>query len=152
MEFETFEARGTSTKMKSLQPTITPFLVVMGGKSAVEFYVTAFGASELVRYDRPDGKLTSKMVIGGAEFWVGDEEPEFNHFSPFSFGGSAVRIVLTTGTPDEIYLNALKAGATQICPVTTEEFWRIGKLEDPFGHIWEIGLPVDAELESAANE
>ncbi|RDC62486.1 VOC family protein [Adhaeribacter pallidiroseus] len=37
---------------------------------------------------------------------------------------------------------AIKLGATEICPMTTEEDWRIGKLKDPFGHIWEIGYTL----------
>ena len=125
--------------------TITPFLVVKSGAKAVEFYITAFGALELVRYDMPDGKLISRIAIEGAELWLGDEEPEFNNFSPNTIGGSAVRIVLTVSDPDTIFTRALEAGATQICPVTTEEFWRIGKLRDPFGHIWEIGHPLDVD-------
>lgn len=123
--------------------TITPFLVVGSGVKAVEFYITAFDAHEFVRYDSPTGKLTSGMTIAGAEFWVGDEEPEFGNLSPTTIGGSAVRIVLIVSDPETVFSRAINAGATQICPVTTEESWKIGKLKDPFGHIWEIGHPLD---------
>lgn len=130
--------------MKSKRPTtITPFLVVKSGIEAVKFYKAAFGATEVVRYNAPGGKLTSKIAIEGAEFWLGDEEPEFDNLSPNTIGGSGVRIVLTVDDPDTLYARALEAGATQICPVTTEESWRIGKLVDPFGHIWEIGHPLE---------
>lgn len=130
--------------MKSNKPTtITPFLVVKNGAKAVEFYMTAFGAQELARGDMSGGRLVSKIAIEGAELWVGDEEPEFDNFSPDTIGGSAVRIVLTVSDPDPIFKRALEAGATEICPVTTEESWRIGKLTDPFGHIWEIGCPLE---------
>jgi PhnB protein len=125
--------------------TITPFLVVNNGKKAFDFYVAAFGATEVVKYDMPDGKLTAKISMDGATFWLGDEEPEFNNLSPDRIGGSAVRIILTVEDPDTVFAKALKAGATQICPMTTEEFWRIGKLADPFGHIWEIGKPLAGE-------
>jgi len=128
--------------MKPGSVSILPFLVVSNGKKAVEFYVAAFGATEVVRYDRPHGKLIARMNIEGAEFWVGDEEPEFQNLSPTTIGGSAVRIVLTISEPEIIFARALKADATQICPVTVEEFWKIGKLSDPFGHIWEIGHPL----------
>jgi PhnB protein len=136
--------------MKSSRPTtITPFLVVKSGAKAVDFYVAAFGAQELARYDMPDGKLTSRISIEGAELFLGDEESEFNNLSPDTIGGSAVRIVLTVADPDTIFTRALEAGATQICPVTTEESWKIGKLVDPFGHIWEIGHPLDVDDVSA---
>jgi PhnB protein len=122
---------------------VTPFLVVNNGANAVSFYTAAFGGKELVRYTKHDGKLMSKIAIEGAEFWLGDEEQEFDNLSPDTIGGTAVRMILTIADPDSIFNNAKKAGATEICPVRTEEFWRIGKLKDPFGHIWEIGHPLD---------
>lgn len=125
-----------------ISTTIMPFLVVKNGSKAVEFYTTGLGAVELANYKRPDGKLTAQLAIAGAEFWIGDEEIEFDNRSPETIGGSPVRIVLTVSDPDAVFARALKAGATQICPVTTEEDWKIGKLADPFGHIWEIGYPL----------
>ncbi len=120
-----------------------PFLVVKHGAKAIEFYTVAFGAQILARYDMPNEKVTAKIEIEGAGFWIGDEEPEFNNLSPDTIGGSGVRIILTVSDPDLIYIRAVKAGATQICPVTTEASWKIGKLKDPFGHIWEIGHPLN---------
>lgn len=119
-----------------------PFLVVKNGARAVEFYTSGLGAVELARFDGADGKLIAELAIEGAKFCIGDEEQEFNNLSPQTIGGSPVRIVLTVSDPDTIYARALEAGATQICPVTTEESWKIGKLMDPFGHIWEIGHPL----------
>ena len=125
--------------------TIVPFLVVKNGARAIEFYTTGLGATEVVRYNQPDGRLTAKLTIEGAEFYLGDEEPEFGNYSPESIKGSPVRIILIVNDPDTIFDRALSAGATQICPVTTEESWKIGKLVDPFGHIWEIGHPLNVE-------
>ena len=134
--------------MKAIRPfTITPFLTVENAANALEFYTAAFGARVLERHDMPGGKITARIAIGGAEVFVGDEEPEFENFSPSTIGGSPVRIVLTVDDPDAMFTRALEAGATQICPVTTEESWRIGKLADPFGHIWEIGHPLDENAE-----
>jgi PhnB protein len=130
--------------MKASRPiTITPFLIVRNAGKALEFYTAAFGIRVLERFDMPGGKITARLAIGDAEVFVGDEEPEFNNFSPSTIGGSPVRIVLTVDDPDAMFTRALEAGATQICPVTTEESWRIGKLTDPFGHTWEIGHPLD---------
>jgi len=132
--------------MKSSRPaTITPFLTVKSGAKAVEFYIRAFGAQQLEKYDIPNGRQMSRIAVQGADVWVGDEEQEFNNLSPDSIGGSAVRIILNVNEPDSIFTKALEAGATQICPMTTEEYWRIGKLRDPFGHIWEIGRPLDVD-------
>lgn len=116
-----------------------PFLTVSNGKKAVEFYIGAMGAIEMTRYDNRGGRITSRMFVEGAEFWVGDEEPEFGNVSPGTATGTPVRIVLKTINADIIYERALQLGATQICAMTTEDHWRIGKLKDPFGHVWEIG-------------
>ena len=122
--------------------TVTPFLIVNNGKKAIEFYVSAFRAIELKRYELPDEKLSSKIAIEGATFYVGDEEHHNGNFSPDATSNSPVRIILQTQNADELFEKALKFGATEICPMTTEEDWRIGKLKDPFGHIWEIGYTL----------
>jgi PhnB protein len=119
--------------------TVQPFLVVAHSGKAVDFYTEAFGAVELARYPISNGRFTSKIAIEGAEFWVGDEEPQYDNLSPETIGNSPVRIILNSIDADQIFEKALKAGATQICPMTTEKKWRIGKLKDPFGHLWEIG-------------
>jgi PhnB protein len=120
---------------------IAPFLVVADAWNASIFYETAFGAIITERYSN-NGRTVAGMSIGSAAFWVGDEEPEYKNFGPQTIGGSPVRMVLTTPDPDMVFAKALEAGATQICPVTVEEDWKIGKLQDPYGHIWEIGCPL----------
>jgi PhnB protein len=119
--------------------TIKPFLTVNNGKKAVEFYIAAFGAIETKRFEMPDQKLSSVIEIEKAEFYVSDEEPHYGNLSPDLKSNSPVRIILQTKNADELFEKALKFGATQICPMTTENVWRIGKLKDPFGHVWEIG-------------
>ena len=120
---------------------ITSFLTVTDALGAAAFYEAAFDVTILEKYSN-DGRTNARIAIGNADFWIGDEEPEFDNLSPETIGGSPVRMILTTSDPDTIFVNALKAGATQICPVTVEDDWKIGKLKDPFGHIWEIGCPL----------
>jgi len=122
--------------------TIKPFLTVNNGKKAVEFYIAAFGAVETKRFEMPDQKISSVMEIEKAEFYVGDEEPHCGNVSPDIQSNSPVRIILQTINADELFEKAIKFGATEICPMTTESNWRIGKLKDPFGHIWEIGYTL----------
>jgi uncharacterized glyoxalase superfamily protein PhnB len=33
-------------------------------------------------------------------------------------------------------------GATEIGPVAEGHGWLVGRLEDPFGHHWEVGKPL----------
>lgn len=122
--------------------TIKPFLTVNNGNKAVDFYISAFGAIEKKRFEMPNNKLSSIIEIEKAEFYVGDEEPENENFSPDTKSSSPVRIILYTKNADEIFGKALKFGAVEICPMATEDDWRIGKLKDPFGHIWEIGYSL----------
>ncbi len=90
----------------------------------------------------PNEKLSSIIEIDKAEFYVGDEEPDNGNLSPDQNSINPIRIILQTKNADELFEKALKFGATQICPMTTEDDGRIGKLKDPFGHIWEIGYPL----------
>jgi len=122
--------------------TIKPFLTVNNGKKAVEFYIAALGAIETKRFEMPNQKLSSVIEIEKAEFYVSDEEPHCGNFSPDLKSNSPVRIILQTKNADELFEKALKFGATEINPMTTESSWRIGKLKDPFGHIWEIGYTL----------
>lgn len=121
---------------------VKPFLTVANGKKAVEFYIAAFGAIETKRFELPDNKISSVIEIDKAEFYVGDEEPQNGNLSPDEKSSNPVRIILTTKNADNVFEKAIKLGATEICPMTTEEDWRIGKLKDPFGHIWEIGYTL----------
>jgi PhnB protein len=128
--------------MKNKITSITPFLTVSSCKNAVEFYVSAFGGIVKSKHNMEDSKLSAQISIEGADFWVADEEPEFGNLSPDRTSGSPVRIILQSWNADELFEKAIKHGATEICPMTTEEDWRIGKLKDPFGHVWEIGYPL----------
>jgi PhnB protein len=125
----------------SMPTTIAPWLCVRGGARAVDFYKSAFGAKELFRMG--DGNsVVSRLSVDGAEFWLSDESPEHQNFSPESLGGITVRLILTVADPDAVFARAIKAGAKEVYPVTEEHDWRIGRVVDPFGHHWEIGRPL----------
>jgi PhnB protein len=118
---------------------IAPMLSVRNGAKAVEFYKTALGAIELFRIDAPDGAVVARLAVDGAEFWVADESPEHQNFSPETLGGGSVRMVMIVDDPDVVFERAVAAGAKQIWPVGNQHGWRLGRIVDPFGHHWEIG-------------
>ncbi len=122
-----------------LQCSIAPWLSVRQGAKAVEFYKSAFGAAEVFRLDAPDGAVVARLSVDGAEFWLGDESPQYHNFSPESLGGGTVRMVLTVADPDAVFQRAVSAGATEVVPVSEMHGWRVGRIVDPFGHHWEIG-------------
>jgi len=108
------------------------------------FYQAAFGAVEAFRLDGPEGGVVARLSVDGAEFWLGDESPQHQNFSPQSLGGGTVRMVLTVADPDAVFKQAVNAGAKQVVPVQEMHGWRVGRIVDPFGHHWEIGRQLGA--------
>ncbi len=134
--------------MSSLRCSIAPWLSVRGSARAVEFYKSAFGATEVYRLDGGNKGVVARLSVDGAEFWVSDESPEHRNFSPETIGGCSVRLILTVADPDAAFARAVAAGATEVWPVSEGHGWRVGRVVDPFGHHWEIGRPVKSEKES----
>jgi PhnB protein len=96
--------------------TLAPFLSVRNGAKAIEFYKSAFGAEEIFRHEDPTGAVVSNLTINGYGFWVADESPEHQNFSPETLHGGAVRRILTIEDPEAAFDRAVAAGATIICP------------------------------------
>jgi PhnB protein len=122
--------------------SIVPWLTVRRSVEAVEFYKKAFGAVEVYRFDASETSVVARLSIDGAEFWVGDESPEHQNFSPEALGGSSLRIIFTVADPDAVFKGAIAAGAREVYPVCEAHGWRVGRVVDPYGHHWEIGRPV----------
>jgi len=128
------------------RPAVAPQLSVRRGREAVEFYKAAFGAVEDYRVGGTDTheEVDSQLSVGDATFWVADESPENANFSPETVGGGTVRMLLVVDDPDSVVAEAIAAGATEVYPVGERHGWRLGRLEDPFGHHWEVGRPLGA--------
>jgi PhnB protein len=127
----------------NVETTVTTLLNVRRGAEAIDFYSRAFGATILSRMDAPDGSVVARLSIGKGDFWLADESPTHQNFSPETLGGSTMRMVIVAENPDAIFDRAIAAGASSVCPVRDESYgWRIGRVLDPFGHHWEIGKPL----------
>jgi len=122
--------------------SIAPMLSVRNGANAIEFYKTAFGATEVFRHGDESGRVVARLSVDGAEFWLADESPEHQNFSPETLGGGTTRMIVTVEDPDAAFDQAIAAGATMVWLVTNEYGWRIGRIVDSFGHHWEIGKPL----------
>jgi PhnB protein len=123
--------------------SIAPWLSVRNSARAVEFYKSAFGATEVFRLDGEGGSVVARLSVEGAEFWLGEESPEHKNFSPQSLDGGTVRMILTVTDPDAVFARAVAAGATAVHPVSEDYGWRLGRVVDPFGHHWEICRPLE---------
>ena len=124
---------------------LTPYLSIKGAARAIDFYKKAFGATELVRMDQPDGRVGhAELRIGRGIVMLADEFPEMGFRSPESLGGSPVVIHLYVEDVDDVVRRATAAGATIERPVANQFYGdRQGQLRDPFGHLWSIATHVE---------
>src|SRR5262245_49533592 len=122
--------------------TLSPMLSVRRGAAAVAFYKEAFGAQELFKIEDDRGAVVAQLAVGDAKFWVADESPSHQNFSPETLGGATARLVLVVPDPKAVHARALAAGATEVWPVQEEHGWMMGRVVDPYGHHWEIGKPL----------
>jgi len=130
-----------------VQPSLSPHLVVDDAAAAIDFYVSAFGATELGRVPHPDGRLVhAALTINGSTVMLNDDFPDFNdgkESTPTALGGTPVTIHLQVPDVETAFARALEAGATVVAPLE-DQFWgdRYGVVRDPFGHQWSLGQPV----------
>jgi PhnB protein len=127
-----------------MEPAVVAQLSVRRGRDAVRFYEQAFAAREVYRVGGTDAHppVVSQLVVGAATFWVSDEAPDHGHFSPETLGGTTLRVLLVVDDPAALVERALGLGAKQVHPVQRDHGWLMGRIEDPFGHHWEIGKPL----------
>lgn len=126
------------------QPVIQVQLSVRRGREAIEFYKAAFGAEEVFRFGGTDAQedVVCQLDVNGSLFWIEDESPPHGNFSPESLGGSTERVLLIVPRPHDVVRRAVDLGATEISPVAEEHNWMLGRVDDPYGHRWEIGHPL----------
>lgn len=126
------------------QQAIQVQLSVRRGRDAIEFYKAAFGAEEIFRFGGTDDHedVVCQLNANGTQFWVEDESPPDGNFSPETVGGSTERLLLIVEQPGEVVRRAVSLGATEISPVAEEHGWLLGRIDDPYGHRWEIGHPL----------
>ncbi len=125
--------------------SITPYLVVKGANAAIDFYKTAFGATELFRMPQTDGRVGhAELKIGDSVIMLADEYPEMKIVGPKTLGGSPVGILLHVADADATFNLAVSLGAQVMKPMANQFYGdRSGTLEDPFGHKWTISTHVE---------
>jgi PhnB protein len=121
--------------------SIQPELWVDAPSEAVAFYQAAFGATVLHRVGEGDD-IVVHLAVGVAPFWVAGTSPSMRRLSPRAVDGTTSRTLLVVDDPDSVHRQAVAAGATESSPVSNEHGWRLGRIVDPFGHEWEIGVPL----------
>ncbi|MCH5374784.1 MAG: VOC family protein [Planctomycetes bacterium] len=125
--------------------SVTPYLIVGGAAAAIDFYVKAFNAEEIMRLAGPGGKVGhAELQIGDSRIMLADEHPEMNVLGPQSPGGSGVGLCLYVEDVDQMVSQAIDAGAKVQRPLQDQFYGdRSATLEDPFGHVWTLATHVE---------
>lgn len=125
--------------------SVTPYLIIKGAADAIEFYKRAFGATESMRMQGPDGKIGhAEIRIGDSVVMLADEHPDMGSRSPQSLGGAGVSLMVYVEKVDETFQRAVAAGAKELRPVANQFYGdRSGTLQDPFGHVWTVSTHVE---------
>ena len=124
---------------------VTPYLIIRGAARALDFYKKAFGATELMRFPAPGGKIGhAEMKIGEGVVMLADESSEMGHNSPQTLGGTPITLMFYVADVDAQFAKALAAGGVVKQPLKDQFYGdRSGTLTDPFGHIWTIATHVE---------
>lgn len=120
-------------------PKLYTRLVVDDAAGALDFYTAAFGATELVRFPEPSGKIVhAEFQLGADIVSVTDADGDLNR-SPVSLDGSGVLLTLVVEDADAVGAAMQRHGATVVIPIADQFYGRReGRLRDPFGHLWII--------------
>jgi PhnB protein len=125
---------------------LTPSLTVKNGAQAIDFYVKAFGAQEVMRFAGPDGKtlMHAELRIGDSVFMLSEEMPGMGCRAPSSVGGPTSALYVYVTDADAAFRRAVDAGAKALMPVS-DMFWgdRMGQVEDPSGHRWSLATHTE---------
>lgn len=125
--------------------SVTPYLLISGAGAAIDFYVRAFGAVEVLRLTAPDGRIGhAEIRIGDSHVMLADEHPEMDFLGPQSRGGTTVSMLIYVTDVDAVFAQAVAAGATELRPLCDQFYGdRSGAVTDPWGHVWSIASRVE---------
>ena len=132
--------------------SVTPYLMVRDATKALAFYLEAFAAEELMRFEGPPGRIAhAEVKIGDSHVMLADENPQEGFVGPQTLGGAGVSLMLYVRDVDATFARAVAAGATVRRPVADQFYGdRVGTLTDPFGHVWSIATHrEDVSVEEA---
>jgi PhnB protein len=111
-----------------------------------------------MRMGMPDGAIAhAEVEIGNSVIMIGDEMHGGSDPSPKTLGGSPVALFLYVEDVDDVFEQAIRAGATKV-QEPQDHFYgdRVAMFDDPFGHRWNIATHVEdvsaEEMEQRAAE
>jgi len=126
------------------------YICVKNAFKAIDFYKTAFGATEKFRLTEPSGRIGhAELLFGKDTLMLADEFPEMNFHAPAADGLRVLVIHLHVDNADAAIDQAVKAGAKLVRPAQDQFYGeRSGTVRDPFGYDWMLGHSIE-EVETA---
>ena len=124
--------------------TVTPYITCKGAAKALDFYTTAFGAKEIMRYDMGGTIGHAEVRIGDSVVMLSDEFPQMGAVSPKTLGGTSFGLCIYLPDVDAAVAKAVSAGCTIERPLQNQFYGdRSATLLDPFGHKWTLATHVE---------
>ncbi len=136
---------GGSNDYKLAPASATAYITLNGAAEAIAFYAKAFGATEDLRLENPDGKIAhAEIKIGNTTIMLSDEWPDFGARGPVAIGGSPVKFSIQVSDADAAVAHAIEAGCSELRPVEDQFYgFRGGMVADPYGYSWFIQHQVE---------
>lgn len=125
--------------------SVTPYLVVDGAATAIEFYASVFGATVAARNDHPHGTVAhAELQLPSGRIQLSDPIPNMGLIAPDGTNEVNHSYVLYCDDVDTVWNAAVAAGSTPFEePSTFVTGDRFGAILDPFGHRWAIITRVE---------
>jgi PhnB protein len=131
---------------------IVAHIYVDGASDGIAFYKRAFGAEELFRIARPDGKiLHAELSICGSTVMIGDPDGKL-YSEPKVLGPTSAGLHVFVDDNAALLRRAVDAGCEAIQRPTMMFYGaNSATLRDPYGHVWVL-LSWKEDLEPAEME
>lgn len=134
--------------MPANQRTVTPRLVYVDARAAIEFYKEAFGATEAEppHLGPGDRVVHAQLTIGDSQIFLTDQNDATSDVvGPVSVDGKVTAImVINVADVDPLWERAVAAGCEVIFPLEDQFYGqRSGRLRDPFGHQWMLSSDIE---------
>ena len=134
----------TADRVTPTRQVATPTLRIRNAAAAIAFYIDAFGAREILRFDVGGRVAHGELEIGNSLIYVGEEAADSGYPSPQSLGGSPVTMHLYVEDADAAVARAVAAGARITMPVADQFYGdRVGQVADPFGFTWALASRIE---------
>ncbi|MHC5542293.1 VOC family protein [Singulisphaera rosea] len=116
--------------------SLTPYLIVEGASELIAFLQQAFGATEVFRMTRPDGKVAhAEVKVGDSMLMISESRAEW---PPMPSG-----LYVYVDDTDATYRSAIEAGAESVME-PADQFYgdRNAGIRDKSGNLWWIATHI----------